>query len=153
MSAEGGMDRGNQNHLIKNALDRIAVLEGYKHIVGSYNTGWINRSDGTNVHMGSNTTKNVDSSVAHNLGANLSELIVKVFISTDGTDANSFEFAVNGSYDGSLPLGITVYQVDTNNVKVQTGGNGLQWIEDAGTRNILDTEDWYYKIVVYKIST
>ena len=38
-----------------------SIITGVTDInLRSYDTGWINRSDWTNVHLGSNTTKNVD---------------------------------------------------------------------------------------------
>jgi hypothetical protein len=115
-----------------------------------YDTGWINRSDWTNVHLGSNTTKNTDSNVTHNLNAPLSKLLVKVLISTDGTDANSFEVTFSTYVDsGSSSRGITVYQVDSNTIKVQTGTNGILYAQDDGSMAGIDTEDWYYKIKVY----
>lgn len=120
----------------------------------SYITGWINRSDWTNVHMGSTTTKNVDSNLTHNLNANLSELIIKVFISTDGTDANSFEMTTDGSYghDPGFSVGCTTYQVSTNAIKLQTGTGGAGHIlSDAGVKTFLNTQDYYYKVKVYKI--
>ncbi len=67
-----------------------AEVDG-KANLSKYATGWINRSDWTNVHLGTDTTKDADSNLNHALSAPLSELIVKVFVSTDGTDANSFE--------------------------------------------------------------
>jgi len=121
--------------------------------IEKYDTGWINRSDWTNVHLGTDDTKDTDSNVTHGLAANLSQLLVKVLISTDGTDANSFECQDYMMYNstGTKFLGITPYQVDTNNITVQTGTFGLAYITAAGIIDAVDTEDWYYKIVVYKI--
>ena len=114
-----------------------------------YDTGWISRSDWTNVHLGSSTTKNADSNVTHNLNAPLSELLVKVFISTDGTDANSFEILPIS--DTAADFGATIFQVDLNNIKVQTNGNGPIYCNDAGTNVQIDTENWYYKIKVWRL--
>ena len=52
-----------------------------------YDTGWVACSDWTNQHLGSTLGGNV----VHNLNTPLRNLSVKVFISTDGTDDNSFE--------------------------------------------------------------
>ena len=114
-----------------------------------YDTGWINRSDWTNVHMGSDTTLNTDSDVEHNLNANLSQLLVKVLISTDGTDGNSFEVG-QGSNNN---VGWTVYQVDTNNILIQTGSTGIgyQAVNPGGVSNTIDSDNWYYKIVVIRL--
>ena len=113
-----------------------------------YDTGWINRSDWTNVHLGSNTTLNTDSNVNHNLNAPLSNLLVKLFLSTDGTDANSFEITpVESGSAGNY--GFTAYHVDSNNLLVQTGLNGIQILQSDGTNLAVDTENWYYRIKVY----
>jgi hypothetical protein len=115
-----------------------------------YDTGWINRSDWTNVHLGSDTTLNTDSNVTHNLNAPLPNLLVKLFVSTDGTDANSFEVASagNDSAAGS-DWGVTFYAVDNNNIIVQTGLDGIIFVNSAGSNTGLDTENYYYKVKVY----
>jgi len=117
-----------------------------------YDTGWINRSDWTNVHLGSDTTKDTDSNVTHNLNAPLCELLVKVFISTDGTDANSFEINYNDfTTAGTAYRGITVFQVDLNSIKVQIATDGLSATQDSGALITIDTENWYYKIKVWHL--
>jgi len=112
-----------------------------------YDTGWINRSDWTNVHLGSNTTKDTDSNVTHNLNAPLCELLVKLFISTDGTDANSFEVYPDTS--SGTDYGWKVFAVDNNNVKIQTATGGLRDLSDAGVGSTIDTENWYYRVKVW----
>lgn len=120
-------------------------------VLSSYDTGWINRSDWTNVHMGSSVVKNADSNVTHNLNAPLSDILVKVLYSTDGTDANSFEM-VDTRTTSSLKHGVVVFQVDSNNIKVQTATGGVLTILDNGLTYTINTDDWYYKIVVYKLT-
>ncbi len=100
------------------------------------------------------STKNTDESVAHNLDAPLSDLLVKVLISTDGTDANSFEI-MTGVSDINSPgfsSGLTIYQGDNNNITVQTGVHGIVYLDGSGGTQVLDTEDWFYKIKVYKLT-
>lgn len=133
MSIEGTDDRPGINHRLNNVTKK-------------YDTGWINRSDWTNVHMGSNTGLNVDSNVEHNLGANLSELRVTVLVSTDGTDANSFIPAFQ-----ALTYGYTPYYIDRNNIKIQTHVNGLVYDLDNGANQNISSNNWYYKIVIGKI--
>jgi hypothetical protein len=116
-----------------------------------YDTGWINRSDWTNVHLGSNATKNVDSNVNHNFGVPLNKLIVKVLISTDGTDANSFEIGMVEYGSGGSGANYTPYYIDDNNIKIQTGIVGLCYNNDVGNIVVIDAEDWYYKIVVMRM--
>jgi len=135
--------------------DRPGIIHELDNLIQKYDTGWINRSDWTNVHMGSNTTKNADSNVTHNLDTDLSRLIVKVLISTDGTDVNSFEIntvVIDWASAGDRPIGITVFYIDANNIILQTGANGIGYINNSGNAIIIDTEDWYYKIKVYRIN-
>jgi hypothetical protein len=120
-----------------------------------YDTGWINRSDWTNQHLGSDTSKNTDSNVSHGLNSNLSYITVKVLISSDGTDANAIEIP-NSFYSYAddptyRDLGVTVYQVDNDNVLVQTGFSGLAYLDSSGGEAIVTTQDWYYKVVVFKL--
>lgn len=130
----------------------LSVTGTIKGSIESYDTGWINRSDWTNVHLGSSTTKNADSDVAHNLNVSLSDMIVKVLISTDGTDANSFEIAgISRVQVTANVYGFMFEEIDSNNIKIQTGTNGMMFMTDAGTHIYLDVEDWYYKIKVWKL--
>ncbi len=124
--------------------------------VSKYSTGWLLNEIGgsgvgkwTNAHLGTDPTQ--DSNLNHALDAPLSELIVKVFLSTDGTDANSFELREARNDGDGLRSGYTIYHIDNNNIQVQTSANGLTKIDTAGLTTIIDTEDWYYKIVVYKL--
>ena len=122
-------------------------------LIKKYDTGWINRSDWTNVHMGSSAVKDADSNVTHGLDAPLAELMIKVFISTDGTDAKSFEVYY---YDDSATVGshgFTYYAVDDDNFIVQTGAGGILYINNVGGGGgLLTTQNYYYKVVVYKFT-
>jgi len=125
---------------------RLEALEAH------YDTGWINRSDWSDIHLGSNATKNVDSDVAHNLGVPLSQLLVRVLVSPTGSDSDSMELVGMYIDSGVRQSGVTVYQVSNNAIRIQTATQGLSWLSDtAGTGFILDTEDWYYKIVVKRL--
>jgi hypothetical protein len=117
----------------------------------SYETGWINRSDWTNVHLGSVTTKNTDSNLEHNLNKNLKELGIYVLISSDGTDTNSFRVESTFSASASGTEGYQYNQVDANNIIIQTGSSGILILQADGTYQTLDTDDWYYKIIVRRI--
>jgi hypothetical protein len=111
----------------------------------NYETGWINRSDWTNVHLGSDTTKNTDSDVNHQMVSNLEDLSVQMMVSTDGTDNNSFNIGISGQ---ASDKGVQPFQTDTSNITCQTGALGIFYLDSAGSGFILDTEDWYYNIVV-----
>lgn len=124
-----------------------------RYALDRYDTGWINRSLWQNKHIGSSLTKNLDSDVDHNLNAPLSDLLVRLLISTDGTDNNSFEcFATNISWSGAQHWGWTIFQVDANSVQIQTGSAGIQHVGAAGAGIEVDTEDWYYKVVITKLT-
>lgn len=137
-------------------VERVKNLEDRTPTVETYDTGWINTNDWTSRELGSTATpKNTDSNIAHNLNANLSELIVKLFVSTDGTDNNSFEVQVvdlRYSSTGSLIYGYSIFQVDSNNLLLHTGSSGIRYVEDTGGTGILDTDDYYYKVKVWKIA-
>ena len=123
------------------------ILERFQ----SYETAYINRSDWTNVHIGTNAAKDTDSNVTHNLDTALSNLIVKLLVSTDGADANSFEFVtVNVAASAGNRYGVTIYGVNNDNVLIQTGTHGIQSVLSDGTVGAVDTDDWYYKIVVQR---
>lgn len=111
-----------------------------------YDTGWVNCSDWTDQHLGDAVGGNVN----HALDAPISDLLIKVLISTDGTDANSFE-PITMSIDNASPTGMIIYDVDDDNIKIQTATGGLRIIQDDGSQILLDTENWYYKIKVYKL--
>lgn len=112
-----------------------------------YDTGWINRSDWTNVHLGSDTTLNLDSNVTHSFNAPLSDLLVKVYWSSDGTDANSMEIIYQA--DAATNYGYGIIVVDNNNIKVQTTTNGIAFITDAGGVDYLTNDNGYYKVKVW----
>lgn len=106
-----------------------------------FNTGWIANSDWTNATL----------TITHNLNANLSELIVKLFISTDGTEANSFEMDFASIESSSTNNGIAKYQTSVNEINIYTGTSGARYVLDTGGLGLLDTDSFYYKVVVYKL--
>ncbi len=116
----------------------------------TYDTGWVSNNDWSNQHLGTAPAGNV----VHNLNAPLSNLTVRVLISTDGTDDNSFE-VLYAPYDNvasaDRSYGIQVNQVDTNNLIVQTGANGLFAIDTDGTRRFMISDADYYKVIVTQI--
>ena len=118
-----------------------------KDRISKYSTGWVSNSDWTNGEY----------AVTHNLNTNLSDLIVKVFISSDGTEANAYEVQDTNRYnDGATSsdkdVGIVIYQNSVNEIKVQTGAEGVGTLTDgAGELSILTTQSDFYKVVVYKL--
>lgn len=115
----------------------------YDVITAKYDTGWVANSDWTNAEF----------TIAHNLGKPLHDLIVKFYISTDGTDANAFEILFNG-YNGSdttgESYGCTVFATDDNSFYLNTGQTGILYTSDAGTNSVLQgASSAYYRVVVY----
>jgi len=113
-----------------------------------YDTGWIANSDWTNM----------SALLTHNLNANLSDLIFTLSISTDGTDGNSFRldqisnlYSTAGAAD--FNYGYEFLQTSLNSVTLQSGKDGIQYlVAGSGVRDELDTEAWYYKVVVTKLT-
>lgn len=137
------------NDLLVNGVNMSAYIttSGWGN---KYETGWINRSDWTNVHIGSSTTKNADSNVTHNLNAPLSNLIVKLFISPTGADTDAFEIGVLGAMN--VNIGFTIFYVDANNILIHTSTSGCSYVQTTdGTVTTIDTENWYYKIKIWKL--
>jgi hypothetical protein len=109
--------------------------------VEKYSTGWVANSDWTNAEL----------TVTHGLDTDLSDLIVKFFISTDGTEANAFEILPGENANTTSGVrGIAIYQVSKSQIKVQTGSEGVRYISDVGSGLTIDTQSWYYQVVVYK---
>ena len=111
----------------------------------SYSTGWVANSDWTDAEF----------TVTHGLNAPLSDLIVKFFISTDGTEANAFEVASTSQFwQNSAALsqnaGLQFRAIGANAVEIQTGADGINYVTASGLTNTIDTEAWYYKVKVYR---
>lgn len=116
----------------------------------SYDTGWVDCSTWTNQHLG--TTAGGD--LVHNLNASLKDLIIKVLISTDGTDTNSFEIANISNTTTGAQNGWNAFYIDANTLRIQTGGNGLAYQPDSGAAMVAITnQSWKYRIIVCKIKT
>ena len=120
-----------------------------------YETNWVACSDWTNQHLGTTAGGNV----IHNLNTPLRNLMVKVFISEDGTDDNSYELidsayvyneGTGGVYDR---YGLTIFAVDDDNLVIQTGINGVSYVANADGNFTAIGGAQYYRIVVYKMVT
>jgi len=108
-----------------------------------YDTGWTINSDWTNAEL----------TVTHNFEADLSELIVKLFMSSDGTDANGFDILTITETHASTgsQRGIIAQSVGDSSFKLQTGTNGVDIMNDDGSLTALTSSTYYYRIVVYKL--
>ncbi len=116
-------------------------------VASKYDTGWIANSDWTFFKP----------TITHNLNAPLSELIIKLMLSSDGTDANSFDLTPQGHYranDGT-GFGIHYYAIGNNSFNIVTAANGVQrFLSTDGSASALGGADsFYYKVIVYKLVT
>ena len=126
--------------------ERLTTLENLLLLDSKYETPWVACSVWTNQHLGDT----VGGDINHKLELPLKDLNVRIFISEDGTDEKSFEVKDTAIRDASSgQYGITIFCVDNNNIRVQTGPQGLIYnIDSTGVTGIIDVESWYYKIVV-----
>ena len=97
------------------------------------------------------TTQNIDSNVIHGMGKNLRELNRIHLLSTDSTDNNSFSIGTS-AYEGTSygAMNQTEYQVDTNNIKLQTATGGFIIIMDNGSQiQYTGTSLYYLSFISY----
>lgn len=93
--------------------------------------------------------KNADTDVHHMLGKNIRELNIKWFMSADGTENNSYE--IKPVETGNSATGWIIYQTDTNSFELQSGTNGINFLNANGTNAILDVEDEFYQIEIKRL--
>jgi hypothetical protein len=101
----------------------------------------------------SGDNKNQDTNVEHNMNKNISDLDVRLFVSTDGTDNNSFIIGNFAVFDGNdTSIGQTHHQDDKNTFHMATGDGGITYMEgglsDPGSAKTITNDDWYYKIII-----
>ena len=82
---------------------------------------------------------------------NLSDLIVKAYISSDGTEANAIEvFNLGYGYAPSEFYAWQVEQTDTNNIVLRTGREGVMYAVSGSIAVFGVSDTAYYKVVVRK---
>jgi len=100
-------------------------------------TNWLNRRD----------------TYTHNLNDNLSSLLVKIFLSSDGTEANAIE-VTNITFSSSALNTEYNFQIeynDANSIIIATGANGARYYDSSGDSVTLGSSQSYYlKVVIYK---
>ncbi len=123
------------------------------NILTTFETEWIPRSEWRNVHLGSNTTKNLDSNVEHLLNAPVWDLKVRLLISLSGDDTDVIipnDSIISGGYS----YGYIIFHVDNDNFLIQTGNAGISYIQNSDgqfSNNPIDSDDIHYKIKAFKI--
>ena len=118
-------------------LPSIQDVQGEK-----YDTGWIANSDWTNAQF----------IVNHNLGVGAGDICTKFYISETGVygdEAREVGFSTNFTL-GTGTYGYDIMYTDVDNLLIQTGVNGITILNSSGSTVGLDTEAWYYKVVVTK---
>ncbi len=110
--------------------------------VSKYDTGWIANSDWTNAAL----------LVVHSLTANLTDLIIKFFVSSDGTEANAIEIGYAES-TSTPDIGYGIEYADSDTITIRTGNNGLLYLNSSGVSTLLGAATaFYYKVKVYKLA-
>lgn len=125
-------------------LDSANVFQDNEQLTGSISgaTADVDEAAGA-----ANGAKDLDRNYYHStaIGTALLDYELIIYISTDGTDANSFDPKIGA--DSGADCGYSIYPVDTNYLQLQTQGNGIGYITTAGSIGRVDSEDWYYKII------
>lgn len=96
----------------------------------------------------SGSNKNQDSDLFHQFGFNATRLRYKFYNSSDGTEANSVLLGLWAERESGNAFDLRVKQVDTNNVEIQTGSNGVGALTDVGGWDPKQAEDEYGKLIV-----
>lgn len=129
--------------IIQSDAAGVLILKNVAGIFGAGN-GLQGNSSGTTADVNA-VPKNVDSSIFHEFDYNISSISTQLVISSDGTENNSLVHGV-ASTIGAF-YGWTIYQIDSNNFKIQTGAGGIYFNEDTvGGNLLLAAQDWFYKI-------
>lgn len=91
-------------------------------------------------------TKNVDCNIYHGMSRDSCDLSFMMWYSPTGVENGAVNMVIGqGNYVND---GASLYQISTNEVKVQTGAKGYKIISDVGFEEAIDTEDSYYRIVI-----
>lgn len=99
------------------------------------------------VNEASGTAKNLDSNFYHGTGLNVKGFDFRGWIDATGNYTDCFTMQMEANQRDVGDYGMTKYQIDTNNVKLQSGSLGFVLIQDNGTGLAIDNEDYYYNII------
>ena len=140
---------GDSAQLYGTASTRIAKM--YYELINayvptsyaSYDTGWVICNDWTDQNLGDIVGGNVN----HGLNVPLTDLLVKIYLSSDGTEANARE--VYGFL--STGTGCEIQAIDNSSFTVQTGANGINYLDAAGTVTAVPN-GWRYRVKAYKLN-
>ena len=141
---------GSTNHNWSEYPDLYALkseLESAKYVIDNgdgtfylpaliYDTGWVVNSDWTDLTL----------SLTHNLGVEISKLNVTFLIDTVG-DGSDTVIPQQGT-DTSANIGFCLRTGNTTTLTLQTGSGGLLVQSSAGSNILIDTESWYYRVII-----
>lgn len=94
----------------------------------------------------STSNKNKDTNVIHNFGYGIQRVRSHFYISEDKTEAKTYYLPSAPFWAGDTKQTM-VWGVDTSQYKLQSGEGGLESLGDSGAFLVIDTEDWYYKVI------
>jgi len=95
-------------------------------------------------------TKNVDRNLAHYIGVSLEHLDVKIYYdsSTSYSSTHHLRLSQGCFKDGTSEYGWEVSGIGSCAALIQTGANGVLGLTSAGEQQIIDNEDYVYKIFI-----
>ena len=92
-----------------NLDERLTALENNMLVTDMYDTGWVQNL----LTSPNGDWTNVDINISHNLSANISDLIIQFYISSDGTETNSVMVPLARDHgEADAHYGATVYNID-----------------------------------------
>lgn len=109
-----------------------------------YDTGWISNSDWTNAGL----------TATHSFSTGLAGLVITFFLSSDGTDGNAIqpEYVSRTSSSGGLAYGYQYNYTSDDQITVQTGADGIMYLDGSGNYTVLTgAASYYYRILIYKL--
>lgn len=98
------------------------------------------------VNEGGGTNKNQDTDILHQLVLPSAMLDFKIYVSTDGTDNNSFFVDASDASEAST-LGQTLHQTDTSNSSIFVEQDGIIYVDTSKQRQLLDSDDFYMNLI------
>ena len=145
---------GNLTIELYQQYDNSTIICG----VSFWNTESYNLLPYTTGAINSTLWNNQQFNVNHGFNTHLENLVIKFYLSDDGTDGSWFEVQNTTRADinaitADTAEGTTVYETDVDNIYIQTGADGVRYINNSsgGLSIFNDPDDEYYKVVITKL--
>jgi hypothetical protein len=82
-------------------------------------------------------------------GLTLKDLDIEFLLSQTGDDTSQeILIDIDASTGSTWFYGIKIKQNGTDQLEIRTGDDGVRWLGDDGTPFSLDTEAWYYRVII-----